>query len=249
VLVPSQAASKPGSGGTSVAVQALNRAYVAALQAVHLIPILLPTGDQVPEDLSWVCGLLLPGGPDVDPLRYRQDLNPATEPDPESDELEFALLEWALSTGLPILAICRGMQVLNVALGGTLIQDLPEHLPRSSSAEHPRRDETVHALRVAPGSRLSQIVQADQLAVNSLHHQGVDQLASELTPVGWSPDGLVEAVEIAGDRFVLGVQYHPEELAPQDGHAAALFQAFANACYQGSSNRRDRSAPELAEAL
>ncbi|MGH7641756.1 MAG: gamma-glutamyl-gamma-aminobutyrate hydrolase family protein [Candidatus Dormibacteria bacterium] len=210
--------------------QSLNRAYVAALQSVGLAPVLIPTRGTLPGDLSWASGLVLPGGPDVDPLRYGQDLDPTTEPDPESDQLDFALLDWALREGIPVLAICRGLQVLNVALGGSLIQDLPGHYPEANPEAPRPRDQAVHSVKIQRTSQLERIVGTDTLQVNSMHHQGIDQLAPRLVATGWSPDGLVEAVEIPGDRFVLGVQYHPEELAPEDSAAKAIFSAFADAC-------------------
>ncbi|MGA7363338.1 MAG: gamma-glutamyl-gamma-aminobutyrate hydrolase family protein [Candidatus Dormiibacterota bacterium] len=230
VVVPAQASFKSRPDGGAQLVQSLNRAYVAALQSVGLSPILLPTRGPLPDDLSWASGLLLPGGPDVDPLRYGRDLDTTTEPDPESDQLEFALLDWALTRAIPVLAICRGLQVLNVALGGTLVQDLPQHAP-DSDPEQPRpRNQVAHALQIDRASRLGAIVKADTIQVNSIHHQGIDLLAPPLIATGWAPDGLVEAVETKDGGFVLGVQYHPEELAPQDPASRAVFEAFAEAC-------------------
>jgi putative glutamine amidotransferase len=239
VLVPTQATLRAESEGGARQVQALNRAYVAALQSVGLTPVLLPTRSAIPADLSFVSGLLLPGGPDVDPLRYGQDLDPSTEPDTESDQIEFELAEWALDTGVPLLAICRGIQVLNVALGGTLFQDLPEHAPRPDPDQPRIRDEVAHAVRIDPSSRLRQIVGADEIEVNSLHHQGIDRLASGLVASAWAPDGLIEGVEVAGSRFVIGIQYHPEELAPHDRAAMAIFQAFADAVRELNSGQVD----------
>lgn len=233
VLVPAQASFKARPRGEAQLVQSLNRAYVAALQSVGLAPVLLPTRGALPGDLSWASGLLLPGGPDVDPLRYGQDLDPTTEPAPESDQLEFALLDWALREGIPVLAICRGLQVLNVALGGSLVQDLPQHAPEANPEAPRPRDQLAHAMQVQRSSRLGRIVNADTIPVNSMHHQGIDQLAPRLVATGWSPDGLVEAVELPGDPFVLGVQYHPEELASHYPAAQAIFAAFAEACRQG----------------
>ncbi|HUY56698.1 MAG TPA: gamma-glutamyl-gamma-aminobutyrate hydrolase family protein [Candidatus Micrarchaeaceae archaeon] len=232
VLVPAQSSLRSSSAGSVQLVQSLNRAYVAALQSVGLNPVLLPTRGVLPVDLSWASGLLLPGGPDVDPLRYGQDLDPSTEADPESDQLEFGLLDWALGQEIPILAICRGLQVLNVGLGGSLVQDLPRHLPQGNPEAPRPRNQTAHALTIDPASRLGRIVWRDTLQVNSMHHQGIDQLAAGLSAIGWSPDGLIEAVEMEGRRFVLGVQYHPEELAPEDQSAQAIFEAFAQACRQ-----------------
>ncbi|MGA7086766.1 MAG: gamma-glutamyl-gamma-aminobutyrate hydrolase family protein [Candidatus Dormiibacterota bacterium] len=237
VLVPTQATVRAESEGGARPVQALNRAYVAALQAVGLTPVLLPTRSSIPADLSFVSGLLLPGGPDVDPLRYGQDLDPSTEPDTESDQIEFALAEWALGTGIPLFAICRGLQVLNVALGGTLHQDLPDHIPRRDPEQPSIRDELAHTLRLEPASRLREIVGADEIRVNSLHHQGIDRLASGLVANAWAPDGLIEGVEMPGRRFVIGVQYHPEELAANDPAARALFEGFAAAAQELSSGQ------------
>jgi putative glutamine amidotransferase len=236
VLVPAQAVMRAGSGGAQP-VQALNRAYVAALQAAGLTPVLLPTRSPLPDDLFWASGLLLPGGPDVDPLRYGQDLDPTTDPDLESDQLEFALMDWALQARIPVLAICRGLQVLNVALGGSLAQDLSQHAPRATPEEPLPREQPVHPLTVDRSSRLGQIVGTETIQVNSTHHQGIDQLAAELVATAWAPDGLIEGVEIADDRFLVGVQYHPEELAPNDQTARALFEAFAEACRGWDSAR------------
>ena len=137
VLVPTQAATRVEPGAPDRPLQALNRVYVAALQSVGLVPVLLPTLSHLPEDLSFVSGLLLPGGPDVEPHRYGQEPGPSTSPDAESDQMEFALASWALRTEVPLLAICRGLHVLNVALGGTLHQDLPEHWPRTGPDGRP----------------------------------------------------------------------------------------------------------------
>jgi putative glutamine amidotransferase len=218
------------------------------LQSVGLTPVLLPTRSSIPADLSFVSGLLLPGGPDVDPLRYGQDLDPSTDPDTESDQIEFALAEWALATGVPLFAICRGIQVLNVVLGGTLHQYLPEHAPKRDPEQPRIRDELAHALRVGPSSRLRQIVGADEIEVNSLHHQGIDRLASGLVASAWAPDGLIEAVEMPSRRFVIGVQYHPEELAAHDPAAGALFQAFAQAAQELNSGQASAKSDHLLAA-
>lgn len=227
--------------------QALNRAYVAALQSAGLTPVLLPTRSPLPADLSFVNGLLLPGGSDVDPLRYGQDLDPSTEPDTESDQIEFLLAQWALDTGVPLLAICRGIQVLNVVLGGSLFQDLPEHAPRRNPDQPRLRDELAHPLRLEPSSLLREIVGADVIEVNSLHHQGIDRLGLGLLATAWAPDGLIEGVEIPGSSFVIGVQYHPEELAPHDPAARALFDAFARAAGERNSGEvKAETAPLVA---
>jgi putative glutamine amidotransferase len=243
VLVPTQAATWVGTGASDRPLQAVNRAYVAALQSVGLVPVLLPTLSRLPEDLSFVSGLLLPGGPDVEPGRYGQEPDPSTSPDAESDQMEFSLASWALKTEVPLLAICRGLHVLNVALGGTLHQDLPEHRSqRGVDGRSLPRDQTVHQLRVDPASELGRIVGSETIQVNSLHHQGIDRLAPGLVATAWAPDGLIEGVETRGPAFGLGVQHHPEELAPRDRPSQAIFEAFAAAC-RGERSQLSAAAP------
>lgn len=233
VLVPTQSATRADASPGAELVEALNRAYVAALQGVGLIPILLPTQGPLPLDLSWVGGLLLPGGPDVEPGRYGGEPEPLTRPDPASDELEFGLANWAIRAEIPILAICRGLQVLNVALGGSLTQDLTDHAPRAEVPGPARRDRLAHGLTIDPTSQLGQIVGPESVQVNSLHHQGIERLAPGLRATAWAPEGLIEAFEMPDRRFGLGVQYHPEELGSENRAGRALFQAFAQACREG----------------
>lgn len=183
-------------------------------------------------------GLLLTGGEDVEPARYGEVVRaPNVETVPERDALEFRLLEWALADGLPVFAICRGIQVLDVALGGSLYQDLPSE--RAGPVGHDQmraappvpRPEPSHAVTVEPGSFLGDLVGAGELAVNSMHHQGVKVLAPALRAVAHAPDGLVEAVESREPAaFLLGVQWHPEELLRTgDPAARRLFEAFVAA--------------------
>jgi putative glutamine amidotransferase len=144
--------------------------------------------------------------------------------------MEFAALEMALDRDLPVLAICRGMQVLNVAPGGSLWQDLPSH--RESRVEHRQeagREVATHDVRVEAGSRLADVLGETSVATNSMHHQGIRVLGDGLRAVGWAEDGLVEGVEMAGRGFVLGVQWHPEELTGNYEHARRLFGAFVEA--------------------
>jgi len=171
--------------------------------------------------LAGLDGLLLAGGSDVNPALYGAPPGPATSPPDElRDRLEIALLGEALERDLPVLAICRGLQLLNVALGGTLLQHIEGH-------KRPAEQEA-HAIAIAPQSRVAAILGSDRHTVNSRHHQCVDRLADGLEATARAtPDNIIEALELPGKRFVLAVQWHPEERT--DGLDGRLFAAFRDA--------------------
>lgn len=180
--------------------------------------------------LREVDGILLPGGGDVDPHRYGEAPCPALgEVDPDRDALELTLAAFALTSGVPVLGVCRGIQVLAVAAGGRLWQDIPTQVP--SAGEHRRdlpggksdRRALLHDVRMAPGSRLARLYNTPILAVNSVHHQAVRDSGS-LSVSAEAPDGVVEGLEGRSDRFALGVQWHPEELWEQDSRYLAPFR-------------------------
>jgi putative glutamine amidotransferase len=150
---------------------------------------------------------------------------------PARDGLEIELVVAALERDTPLLAICRGVQVLNVALGGTLYQDLPDELrgPIAHAQAEPRSQPTHPVKLLTEGTRLGLIAGEAELAVNSFHHQGIRRLGEGLREVAWAPDGLVEGIEMAGDRFVVGVQWHPEDLVGHDPAARKLFAALVDA--------------------
>ena len=185
--------------------------------------------------------LVLGGGIDVDPARYGRAVlaNGSVEVDAERDAIDFALLGQARRAGAPVLGICRGMQVVNVALGGTLVQDLPSERP--SEVVHQRtRDEKTrrdHAVVVAPGSRLARIAGAAEIAVNSRHHQAIERLAPGLAVSGTAPDGVPEAVESAGGDWLLAVQWHPENLEG-DAVSERIFGDFVQAARDRAGARR-----------
>ena len=180
------------------------------------------------KELSGVDGLLLAGGTDVDPALYGAERAAGTaEPDCVRDGLEGALLDEALERDLPVLGICRGLQFLNVHLGGTLQQHIEGH-------KYPKVRE-VHGVAIAPGSRLESILGEREYVVNSRHHQGVDRIGAGLGVTATAPDGVVEALELPSKRFVLAVQWHPE--ARTDGPDARLFEAFRKALSAGPSAR------------
>lgn len=184
--------------------------------------------------LDGVSGLLLTGGEDVSPDRYGEPNRYCERVNPQRDAFELDLLHTALRQDLPVLAICRGMQLLVVALGGTLYQDLSRELQgdrkASSVVEHrgPGHSDATHEIKIQTGSRLAALIGQDTLLVNSHHHQGVRSLPDELRSAARSPDGLVEAVESPARRFVLGLQWHPERWP--DTSCAAIMKAFLAAC-------------------
>jgi len=178
-------------------------------------------------------GFLLAGGGDVAPHRYGQTrLAGVSGVDAPRDRLEIWLVRRAVDDGMPLLAICRGIQVLNVALGGSLYQDIPQQLPGAANHNfrrgHPR-NHLGHRVDVVSGTRLAQTVGDTGLGVNSFHHQGLYELAPALAVSATSPDGLIEAVEIPGHDCQLGVQWHPEELIEDDERMLRLFQALVAA--------------------
>ncbi|MDH7489573.1 MAG: gamma-glutamyl-gamma-aminobutyrate hydrolase family protein [Anaerolineae bacterium] len=222
--------------------QGMGQAYLSAVIAAGGVPVLLPLGLDEPRllrALDRADGLLLAGGEDIAPALFGEEPHPKLgKVDADRDAVEVALARRALEAGLPLLAICRGIQVLNVAAGGTLYQDIPSQVPGALKhncfyPEYPR-DHIAHAVAIAPDSRLAAIVgqTAESLAavpVNSLHHQSVKAVGTGLQVVAQAPDGIVEAVEATGEAWVLAVQWHPEELAASRADMAALFRAFVEA--------------------
>jgi putative glutamine amidotransferase len=180
--------------------------------------------------LDGASGLMLMGGDDVNPARYGEPRHPETEdPDDGRDELECALIAKALERDLPILAICRGMQILNVAQGGTLVQHLENHRQKTID-----KSLSAHCVEIVPGSTLATIAGGELKApVNSRHHQAVARLGQGLIMSATDPrDGVIEAIERPDKRFVVGVQWHPEnQTAEKDSIARRLFDAFATALH------------------
>jgi putative glutamine amidotransferase len=220
---------------------AVNQVYVRALEAAGAAPVLIPlVGSEslLRAVYDRLDGLLLPGGGDVDPVEYGQERHPRLGPvDGDRDQVELSLARWALQDDLPTLAICRGPQVLNVAAGGTLYQDVRSQIPGGRDHTLPTgasRDYRAHDIMIVPGSRLAAIVGSEPWAVNSSHHQSVRDLAPGFVAAATAPDGVIEAVEMPSRRFVLGVQFHPEEMQHNDPRAAALFRALVAAAAGGS---------------
>jgi putative glutamine amidotransferase len=196
-------------------------AYVRAVEAAGGRPLLVPPStDGVEETLNALDGLILSGGADLDPASYGADAHPETNGiRPDRDSAELALLEGALARDMPVLAVCRGSQVLNVARGGDLVQHLPEVVGHEGH-KHTPGVFADHDVDVLPGTRLHEVV-GEHAPVKSHHHQGYGRLGEGLREAARASDGTVEAIEDPSHRFALGVLWHPEE-----GEDAALFRAL-----------------------
>lgn len=217
----------------------MNQRYYVAITLIGAAPILIPLLDDEPEALRGaydVCdGILIPGGVDVDPEYFGEQPHAKLgRIDPSRDRTEMQLARWAVEDHKPILGLCRGLQVLNVALGGSLYQDLEEQYPDSIKHDYfpnygYERDHLAHEVTLAKGSRLRHLMELDRISVNSMHHQGIKTLAPALTASAIAPDGLIEAAEVAGDHFCVGVQWHPEVFELTDPHTRHVFREFVSA--------------------
>lgn len=209
-------------------------AYTDALEACGLVPVILPlTADPETACRALDCcdGLLITGGQDVDPACYGEAVLPQCGAlAPVRDALETAIVKEAAARDLPTFGICRGAQMMNTALGGSLYQDLPSQAPSELVHRQGRPyDRPVHPVTVAEGTLLADILGPGVHPVNSLHHQAIRRTAEPLEIAAAAPDGIVEAVALPGKRFFLGVQWHPEFLFPTDTDSRRLFEAFAAA--------------------
>jgi putative glutamine amidotransferase len=231
----------------------VNAAYLRSVLAAGGVPIILSpllAASHAARALDGLEALLLTGGEDIHPACYGAEPSPHLHPPSrERDRFELALFAAARQRELPILGICRGVQLINVALGGSLYQDLPTERPGLVHHDpDAAREARTHAVRLEGGSRAAVALGVREVTVNSIHHQAVRRVASGLVASGWSEDGLVEAVESpAGSPWLLGVQWHPEEMhadgaAPERGLFRALVEA-ANAPRRESAatSRQDRA--------
>jgi len=202
-----------------------------------LIPLEIDT-DTLRAIYDQLDGVVLSGGGDVDPSRYGAAKSICTEDvDPMRDELEIKLAQWALQDDKPLLGICRGIQVFNVAMGGTLIQDISDEVLNAMRHDRDGYDwfgRLTHEVQLDPGSKLHKAlgIQGDRVMVNSLHHQSVGKLAPGLCVVGHASDGIIEGVEHPERRFAVGVQWHPEALSSEHEPHQHLFEAFIAAASQ-----------------
>lgn len=202
------------------------------------IPILLPTAL---DENTWRSmyeashGILLSGGGDVDPTLFGEAQHETTdEINRERDQVEMSLARWALQDDKPLFAICRGIQVMNVALGGTLIQDVPSQwntvVHHNGNYAGLQRHEVAHTVCIEPGSRISAIIGSGDVGVNSFHHQALKRVADGLIVTSRATDGIIESVEVPNKRHYVGVQWHPEEMAFGRRDMMHLFQSLVDAC-------------------
>ena len=211
----------------------LTAAYVTALESAGLVPLIVPplsSASAAAAILDSVSGLVLTGGEDIDPARYGEKRHEKIRSiNAARDATEIALIEEAKARGKPILAICRGIQILNVALGGTLVQDIPSQLDtKIAHDEDSPRNSRSHEISIEPGSLIAKAVGTEHCTVNSFHHQSVKRVADGMRVTARSPDGVIEGLESTDDWWVIAVQWHPEEMTDSpEPWDRGLFKAFA----------------------
>ncbi|MBQ7064033.1 MAG: gamma-glutamyl-gamma-aminobutyrate hydrolase family protein [Firmicutes bacterium] len=208
--------------------------YLEAVRQAGGLPVIFPFSSDQKEisQLTDLCdGFLLTGGHDVSPDLYGEEpLESLIDSCKKRDALELSVLWNALRLDKPVLGICRGIQLINAALGGTLFQDLPSQHPSPiSHRQAPPYDQPSHLVFLMKDSPLQQCLQADQISVNSCHHQAIKRLASDLAPMAVSPDGIIEAVTLPDHRFLWAVQWHPEFSFRTDANSRSIFKAFVSA--------------------
>ena len=229
-------------GGVSSAIPpswVMSQRYIVTLANAGALPLMIPLVDD--DTLRGIYDSLdavfLPGGADIDARTYGEDPHHNSDTtDRERDRVEVALARWAIEDDKPVLGVCRGLQLINVAAGGTLYQDLAEEFPGSIkhdyfpfAHEHFARDYLAHEVSVAEGTRLAQFVGAGALKVNSMHHQGIRALGRGLVATAAAPDGLIEGLEGENSSYLVAVQWHPEALTDSCHHSRELFSDFVDA--------------------
>ena len=241
-------------GEPRVREMALGLTYLRAIEAGGGLPMVIPPMEEeaIEPLLDRLDGLCLSGGPDLDPQHYGAEAHAELGPtEPDLDRFELAIARRADVRQMPILAICRGTQALNVVRGGVLHQHLPELSEEILHRQQTPGSEPSHAVEVEPGSRLAkalgyeEVEVADELDVNSFHHQAIDELGEGLVVTARAPDGTIEAVEDPSRPFLIGVQWHAETLVHRS-YEAALFRHFVEACRQDGAGFQRRSGREVA---
>lgn len=230
--------TKPIIGITTLMIEderfVLNKKNNEAIQQAGGVPIMLPHEcEHVERYAEMIDGLLLTGGHDVDPYYYGEEPHEKiSELTPTRDAFELALTQLMLAKNKPVFGICRGSQMLNVAAGGTLIQDIPSAVPDAiQHVQTTKPDYPIHSIRLLEQSKLGTTLEKEAVRVNSFHHQAVKELGDGFYATAWASDGIIEAIESANYKFALGVQWHPELTINADGEQSnRLFEAFIEAC-------------------
>ncbi len=215
----------------------MSQKYVTTLASVGAVPFIIP----LLEDMvtlraiyDQLDGVFICGGLDIDPSYYHEHRHPLTgRTDLDRDRTELQLVQWAMTDEKPVFGVCRGIQIINVASGGTLYQDIENEYGNNPikhdyfpvQGRYPR-DLLIHSVRVDEESTLGSLLGVRSVKVNSMHHQSIEQLGEGLVPTAWAPDGVIEAVESQRDHYMMGVQWHPEELAATDPRMRRLFANF-----------------------
>ena len=248
LILVSSSTQKEGYEFADASISLSNR-YPEAVAAAGGIPVIAPclvSKETIAEMLSRCDGVMLTGGDDVQTKLYAADLPPeiakkAGPPEPERDVVELQLIDEVFAQRKPLLAICRGHQILNVALGGTLIVDIPSQL--KSDVDHrqmERKMDPVHTVTLTEGSQLERVTGKRKLGVNSTHHQAIGKIAGLLKPTATSDDGIVEAMELKDKTllpFLVSVQFHPERLYDRYPEFLKLFNAFVSSCADARSKK------------
>lgn len=226
----------------------MNQRYYTAVAQAGGAPVLIPLLDHDMEALEAsydACdGILIPGGVDMDPVHYNEKPHARLgRTDPPRDLVEMQITRWAVRDRKPLLGLCRGVQVINVTLGGSLYQDLeaqnPDGIKHDYFPTHGfQRSYLAHEVQLAEGTRLRELMEAETIPVNSMHHQGIKDLAPGLSACAIAPDGLIEALESQDDHFLVGVQWHPEVFEMTEPQTRKLFHAFINAALSGRPVRQ-----------
>jgi putative glutamine amidotransferase len=226
----------------------MNSRYFTALTLVGAAPIMVPLFAQDEQTLRTIYerldGVVLAGGVDVDPAAYREDkLDVCGNTDPDRDRVEIMFTKWAIDEGKPVLGVCRGMQVINVACGGSLVQDVGHESERFLKHDYYptqgfARDYLAHEAMVSPGSYLHRVYGGPTIMVNSMHHQAIRSLGDKLAATIHAPDELIEGVEGTEESFLVGVQWHPEMLIERDPGTRKLFTEFRDAAAAFSMSAR-----------
>jgi putative glutamine amidotransferase len=215
----------------------LTRKYAEGVLQAGGVPLIVPNNldeGSLRVVLDRLDGVVLSGGGDIDPALFGEDAHPATcEIEPDRDRVELTLARWLVEEDIPFLGICRGIQVLNVALGGSLVQDIPSQvpgaLPHSFDRKTTPRDYLAHPVKIDPSSQLARVMQLEVAQTNSWHHQSIKRVAESLRVTAVAPDGVIEAVEVPGLRFAIAVQWHPEWTFEKHAEHRRLFEELVRA--------------------